>query len=127
MVAMPCGHIISISTDIDVSGMDSKMIRSNNGRTGSFCYLCRTSRAEAHDLAIVERGFFCDMSAEDLIEKIEDWMGEVPREEWENYEFVSARGDEKVRFGVKLLLTQFTVMQYFTPAYCGSLAGLNSF
>ena len=101
MVAVPCGHIISISTDIDVSGMDSKMIRSNNGRTGSFCYLCRTSRAEAHDLAIVERGFFCDMSAEDLIEKIEDWMGEVPREEWENYEFVSARGDEKVRFVVK--------------------------
>ena len=27
------------------------------------------------------------------------WMGEVLREEWENYEFVSARGDEKVRLG----------------------------
>ena len=27
LVAKPCGHIISISTDIDVSGMDSKMIR----------------------------------------------------------------------------------------------------
>ena len=101
MVSQPCGHIISISTDIDVSGMDSKMIRGNTGRTGAFCYLCRTTRADAHTLDVVQRGFHCDMAAEDLIEKVESWLEGVPRDEWDQYEFLSAKGDENVRFGVK--------------------------
>ena len=101
LVAQPCGHIISISTDIDVSGMDSKMIRGNTGRTGAFCYLCCTTRAQAHDLDVVQQGFHCDMSAEELIEKVESWLEGVPRDEWDQYTFVSARGDENVRFGVK--------------------------
>ena len=101
LVAHPCGHIISISTDIDVSGMDSKMIRGNTGRTGAFCYLCRTTRAQAHNLDVVQQGFHCDMSAEELIEKVETWLEGVTRDEWDQYTFVSARGDENVRFGVK--------------------------
>ena len=101
LVAQPCGHIISISTDIDVSGMDSKMIRGNTGRTGAYCYLCRTTRAEGHDLDVIQRGFHCDMSADELIEKAENWLEGVPRDEWDQYVFVSERGDEKVRFGVK--------------------------
>ena len=41
------------------------------------------------------------MSAADLIEKVESWLEGVEREEWDDYEFVSERGDEMVRFGVK--------------------------
>ena len=79
----------------------SALFRGNTGRTGAFCYLCRTTRAQAHDLDIVQQGFHCDMSAEELLEKVESWLEGVPRDEWDKYEFVSARGDENVRFGVK--------------------------
>ena len=101
LISQPCGHIISISTDISIKGLDTKMIRANCGRTGAFCYLCRTTRADAHNSAIVQQGFHCDMSAADLIEKVESWLEGVEREEWDDYEFVSERGDEMVRFGVK--------------------------
>ena len=102
LVSMPCGHVVSISTDIALKGLDTKMARVDSGRTGAFCYLCRTPRKSAHSVDVVRSGFFCDMSAEELLTHVEDWLGpEICREEWDQYEFVSERGDESVRFGVK--------------------------
>ena len=102
LVSMPCGHVVSISTDIALKGLDTKMARVDCGRTGAFCYLCRTPRKSAHSVNVVKSGFFCDMSAEELLTHVEDWLGpEICREEWDQYEFVSERGDESVRFGVK--------------------------
>ena len=102
LVSMPCGHVVSISTDIALKGLDTKMARVDCGRTGAFCYLCRTSRQNAHSVDVVRAGFFCDMSAEELLHLVESWLGpEIGREEWDQYEFQSERGDENVRFGVK--------------------------
>ena len=102
LVSMPCGHVVSIFTDIALKGLDTKMVRVGCGRTGAFCYLCRTPRKSAHNVEVVRAGFFCDMSAEELLSQVEDWLGpEICREDWDTYEFVSERGDESVRFGVK--------------------------
>ena len=101
LVSQPCGHIISISTDISIKGLDTKMIRANCGRTGAFCYLCCTTHADAHNPAVVQHGFHCDLSAADLAEKVESWLEGVNREDWDDYEFVSERGDEMRRFGAK--------------------------
>ena len=102
LVSMPCGHVVSISTDIALKGLDTKMVRVDCGRTGAFCYLCRTTRKNAHSVEVVRRGFYCDMSAEELLHQVEEWLGpDVRREDWDKYEFVSGRGDESVRFGVK--------------------------
>ena len=102
IVSMPCGHLVSISTDIALKGLDTKMVRVDCGRTGAFCYLCRTPRQAAHSVEVVRAGFFCDMTAEELLAQVEGWLGsEISREEWDQYEFVSQRGDENVRFGVK--------------------------
>ena len=102
LVAKPCGHIVSISTDIALKGLDTKMVRVDCGRTGAFCYLCRTPRKSAHSIEVVRNGFYCDMTAEELLKQVEEWLGpEICREDWDKYEFISERGDESVRFGVK--------------------------
>ena len=102
LIAQPCGHTVSISADISLKGLDTKMIRGGCGRTGAFCYLCKTTRKGAHSLEVVRQGFLCDMSAVELLEMVEDWLGpEVNRDEWDTYEFVSKKGDEGVRFGMK--------------------------
>ena len=102
LVAQPCGHTISIATDISLKGLDTKMIRGNCGRTGAFCYLCTVSRADAHKLERVQQGFICDMSCVDLIGKVKEIFGpEIPREDWDIYEFISEKGDEDIRFGMK--------------------------
>ena len=102
LLAQPCGHTMSISADVSLKGLDTKMIRGGCGRTGAFCYLCKTTRKGAHSLEVVRQGFLCDMSAVELLEMVEDWLGpEVDREDWDKYEFVGEKGDEGVRFGVK--------------------------
>jgi hypothetical protein len=102
LLAQPCGHTVSISADVALKGLDTKMIRGGCGRTGAFCYLCKTTRKGAHSLEVVKQGFLCDMSAVELLEMVEDWLGpEVDREDWDKYEFVGEKGDEDVRFGVK--------------------------
>lgn len=95
--------IISVSADFTMTGLDSKLIRMWNQRTGAYCYCCRATKEAAHSVERVREGFYCDMSMSQLLDIVEDLLLErgVPREEWENYELTSVPGDEGTRFGIK--------------------------
>ena len=101
MLALPCGHIQSFSVDFSLCGLDTKLIRMINQRTGSYCYGCRISKQEAHSLERVREGFLCDMGMSDLLSVVEDIMLKVPKEERDTYEVSSVPGDTDTRFGIK--------------------------
>ena len=100
ILCSPCGHLQCISVDICMGGLDTKMIRLINQRTGAYCYCCSATREEGNDPDRVRQGFDADMPMErilDLAGELFDEAG-VPQDRRADFELVSQRGDEKTRF-----------------------------
>ena len=99
IVCPPCGHLQSISADISMGGLDTKMIRLINQRTGAYCYCCSATRAEGNDPDRVRRGFEADMSMERVLDLANELLDEagVPQDQHADFELVAQRGDEKTR------------------------------
>ena len=95
----PCGHLQSISADISMGGLDTKMIRLINQRTGAYCYCCSATREEANDPDRVRQGFDADISMERLLDLASELLDEagVPQDQRADFELVAQRGDEKTR------------------------------
>ena len=101
----PCGHLQSISADISLGGLDTKMIRLINQRTGAYCYCCSATAAEGNDPDRVRQGFDADMSMERVLDLARELLDEagVPVDQRADFELVAQRGDEKTR---QVLCTQ---------------------
>ena len=93
LVAHPCGDIQSFSVDITLSGMDTKMIKVLNQRTGSYCYCCRATEAEAHDIERVRDGFSADINMEELLDFGRELMTKkgIADEDWSSHVFVAEK------------------------------------
>jgi hypothetical protein len=103
IVCQPCGHLQSIAVDLNMSGLDTKMIRLMNQRTGSYCYLCTATMQEAHDVTRVRRGFQADLSMEQLLKLAAELMetAGVPKDKWSEHVLLAEKGDASIRFGIK--------------------------
>lgn len=103
IVCQPCGHLQSIAVDLNMSGLDTKMIRLMNQRTGSYCYLCTATMQEAHDVTRVRRGFQADLSMEQLLKLAAELMetAGVPKDKWSEHVLLAEKGDANIRFGIK--------------------------
>ena len=85
------GCVTAISIDFQLKAMDSKLITILNQRTGSYCYCCTVSSAEAHNIETVSKGFYMEFGMDRLWETVEKLMADhnVPREEWDTFELPS--------------------------------------
>ena len=99
IICTPCGHLQSISADISMGGLDTKMIRLINQRTGAYCYCCSATVKEGNDPARVKEGFEADMSTERVLKLARELFEEagVPADQHADFELVAQRGDEKTR------------------------------
>ena len=99
IICSPCGHLQSISADLSMGGLDTKMIRLINQRTGAYCYCCSATVQEANDPAKVKEGFEADMPMERVLELAREMFEEagVPADQQAAFELVAQRGDEKTR------------------------------
>ena len=97
------GCVTAISIDFQLKAMDSKLITILNQRTGSYCYCCTVSSAEAHNIETVSKGFYMEFGMDRLWETVEKLMADhnVPREEWDTFELPSVTGDYEVRLVLK--------------------------
>ena len=99
IICSPCGHLQSISVDISMGGLDTKMIRLINQRTGAFCYCCSATVQEANNPARVKEGFEADMPMERVLQLARDLFEEagVQADQHADFELVAKKGDEKTR------------------------------
>lgn len=79
------------------------MIRVLNQRRASYCYCCRATEAEEHDIKRVKNGFYADMNMEELLDFGRELMTEkgIAEEDWSSHVFVAEKGDYGKRFGMK--------------------------
>lgn len=101
VVGHPCGHNQAISVDFQMAGLDTKMIRMLNQRTGSYCYICKTTKEMAHKIERVKEGFWDDiLPMEELITHARELMEATGLEEreWHNYVLVAEKGDAETRY-----------------------------
>ena len=103
VIGQPCGCLLAVSVDFKLGGLDTKMIRMLNQRTGSYCYCCRASEADAHSVEVVREGFAADLSMEELTSLARELMevqgvAEADRQE---HVFPNERGDYPTRLGIK--------------------------
>ena len=103
MIAQSNGTIVSISADLQLKGMDSKLIQMINGRTGAYCYACDNSLENCHDIEKVLNGFYMNFGMGELEDAVKNLMSlhDVPATEWNEFEFPYKKGDYGVRFGLK--------------------------
>ena len=104
VVAHACGHLQAISADIQMAGMDTKLIRMINQRTGSYCYVCTATAEDAHNVEKVTAGFSGDrLGMEELVTLSRELMKKagVQEEEMELYVLDAVKGDAKSRCGIK--------------------------
>ena len=50
LVSMPCGKVVSLSANINVSALDNKMTQTLTGRTGAFCTACKSTSNDTKDI-----------------------------------------------------------------------------
>ena len=113
VVSHPCGQNQAISVDFKMSGLDTKMIRILNQRTGSYCYMCKATKEMAHNIERVTAGFWADLlSMEELIKHARELMVAtgVEEQEWHEYVLVAVAGDAETRFCSQFLTSDFYVL-----------------
>ena len=102
-ISQPNGCITAISSDVQLKGMDSKLVEMINQRTGAYCYACDSTLQEAHKVERVKEGFFMNVSMDRLEQAVETLftLHGVSEDEKEFFEFPSQPGDYNVRLGLK--------------------------
>jgi hypothetical protein len=90
-VAQESGCVTAIFCDVQLKGMDSKLVEMINSRTGAYCYACDVSLKEARQIERGKEGFYMNVSMDRLKEAVETLFSlyEVPEADKEYNEFPS--------------------------------------
>ena len=102
LVSMPCGKVVSLSANINVSALDNKMTQMLTGRTGAFCTACKSTSDDMKDIAKVQADFYLDLGTSNW-NSIFVSLATDAELDIENPDTVlpSKKGDYNKRFGLK--------------------------